>query len=326
MTTMLQALKFVQGAVSKKELIPAMTHFVIENGVVRAFNGNMALCSPIPFNVDCKPKAQMLIKAITNCEDVVAMNLTPAGRLSIKSGPFSAFIDCHDEETPYVEPEGDFVDINGEELLKALEACAPFMGTDASRVWSNGVLLDGECAYATNNVTLIEYWTEAKFPMRVIIPSQAVKEMLRINEAPKQVRCTERSITFYYSDDRWLRAQLLNDQFPNIERILNREHNAKDVPVTLFDAIEKIKPFLDKNERVYLHEGQVSSVDIVSKKTEGVSYDVDGLEHEGIYVYGMIMLLKGVATKLDLGAYPNPCMFFGERLRGAIVGRASGND
>ena len=54
---MLKELKFVQGAVSSKDFIPALTHFRIENGTVRSFNGLLALCSPIALDIDCTPKA-----------------------------------------------------------------------------------------------------------------------------------------------------------------------------------------------------------------------------------------------------------------------------
>ena len=30
--------------------------------------------------------------------------------------------------------------------------------------------------------------------------------------------------------------------------------------------------------------------------------------------------LNGVATTIDLGAYPQPCIFYGANLRGAIIG------
>lgn len=48
---MLKDLKFVQGAVAKKDLLPAMTHFRIENGHVRSFNGQMAISSPVAFDL-----------------------------------------------------------------------------------------------------------------------------------------------------------------------------------------------------------------------------------------------------------------------------------
>jgi len=34
----------------------------------------------------------------------------------------------------------------------------------------------------------------------------------------------------------------------------------------------------------------------------------------------MLNLLNGNANSIDWSAYPSPCMFFGDRLRGAIVG------
>ena len=105
---MLTELKFVQGAVAKKDFIPSLTHFIIEDGTVRGYNGMLALCSPLPFDIACKPKADSLVKAIANCAETVQLSLTPAGRLSIKSGKFKAFIDCiPDETTPHVQPEGE---------------------------------------------------------------------------------------------------------------------------------------------------------------------------------------------------------------------------
>ena len=64
---MLDELKFVQGSVSRKGFIPELTHFNIKDGMVRGYNGTLALCTPIPFDIDCVPKAEPLIKAIQNC-------------------------------------------------------------------------------------------------------------------------------------------------------------------------------------------------------------------------------------------------------------------
>ena len=181
---MLAELKFVQGAVAKKDFLPALTHFRIEDGRVRSFNGTLALSTPIQFDINCTPKAEPFIKAIQNCKETVTMTMTPAGRLGIKSGSFKAFIECVEEENYHAEPEGEEFDIDGEALLKALQAVAPFIGDDASRPWSNGVLLKGQSAYATNNVMLVEYWTGTTFPIVCNVPKVAIREMLRIGEAP----------------------------------------------------------------------------------------------------------------------------------------------
>ena len=96
---MLKELKFVSGAVAKKEFIPAITHFCIENGTVRAYNGTLALSSPIACDINCKPKAVPMVNAIARCSETITMSVTPTGKLSIKSGPFRALIECVPEET-----------------------------------------------------------------------------------------------------------------------------------------------------------------------------------------------------------------------------------
>ena len=143
---MLKALKFVQGAVSRKDFLPALTHFRIQNGTVRSYNGIMALCTPIALDIDCIPKADSLVKAIGHCDETVSLSITPTGRLSVRSGSFKALIDCVQEETPHVLPEGEEIQIDGQGLLKAFEIIYPFIGDDASRQWINGVLLDKQNA------------------------------------------------------------------------------------------------------------------------------------------------------------------------------------
>lgn len=316
---MLAELKFVQGAVAKKDFIPSLSHFVIENGTVRGYNGMLALCTPIPFDIECKPKAEPLVKAISNCTETVQLALTPAGRLSIKSGKFKAFVDCHpDESTPHVQPEGEHVAIDGASMLQALKVVYPFIGDDASRPWSNGVLLLGQSAFATNNITLVEYWTGSSVPKPLNIPRAAIKELLRIDEAPEAVQMTETSITFHFTKGRWLRTQLFATQWPDLTKVLGRDSNPQPLDDRLFEALKTLKPFTDKAGRIIFRgAGKIATHD---DETEGAGYEIDGFDHTGVYQIDMLNLLNGNAKSIDWSAYPLPCMFFGDRLRGAIIG------
>lgn len=315
---MLKELKFVQGAVAKKDFLPAMTHFVIEDGRVRAYNGMIALSSPLPFDIDCIPKAEPLVRAITNCDETVTLSMTPAGKLRIQSGKFRAFIDCIDEETLHVVPEGEEVELDGEAMLEALKVIHPFIGDDASRPWTNGVLLRGQSAFATNNVVLVEYWVGAQFPVTVNVPRQAIREMLRINEAPTHAQVCDSSITFHYPDGRWVRAQLFESEWPDLAKVLDKECNAITVDQRIFDALATIKPFADKMGRVFISEGVLSTSPEFD--AEGASYEIPGLPFAGVYNIEMLNLLKGVAMHADFTTYPEPCLFYGNRLRGAIIG------
>lgn len=314
---MLAELKFVQGAVAKKDFIPALTHFVIENGTVRGYNGTLALCSPIPFDIACKPKAETLVRAINNCSDTVALSMTPGGRLSIRSGSFKAFVDCIDGEAPHAEPEGDHMDIDGEALLKALKAVQPFVGDDASRPWTNGVLLRGQSAFATNNVSLAEYWIGVEFPITVNLPRAAVKEIVRIGEAPIRAQIAQNSFTLHYANGRWIRTQLLATDWPDLAKVLDVASVPLELPRQLFDGLDVIRPFADKLGRVFFQNGMLLTHE---GSDEGASYAMDDFAYDGVYNIEILRLLDGTATRVDFSAYPRPCMFFGDRLRGALIG------
>lgn len=314
---MLEELKFVQGAVAKKTMLPTLNHFRIENGEVRSYNGVIALSSPIELDINCVPKADPFIKAIQNCKETVSLKMTETGRLAIKSGPFKAFIECIEEETCHVTPEGEIFDINGEQLIKAFTTIAPFIGDDASRPWCNGVLLKGQSAYATNNVSLVEYWVGSNFPVICNIPKVAIKEMIRIKEPPIKAQVEKNSISFHYENGKWIRATLLDIKWPDLEKVFESETNPQPIKENLFEALEAIKPFTDKIGRVYILDGTVNSG---LTKEEGASYNLEGAGFEGVYQIHILELLRGVVQSIDFSTYPKPCQFFGDRLRGAIIG------
>lgn len=315
----LNTLRFVQGAASTKDLIPEMKHFVIKDGVIRAFNGMIAISSPIDFEVNCAPKVVPLVQAIRNCDEVTTLGMTDGGRLRVRSGPFRAFIDCVElENMADHQPEGDRVEVDGAALLAAIKVLNPFVGNDASRLWVNGIMFEGQSAFATNNVCLVEYWIGDHLPFKANVPMAAIKEVVRIGQPPEAVQVSEHSITFHYPDGRWIRSQLFSTEWPDIvSKILNAPAAPVALPETLFDGLELVKPFLEKQGIVYFRDGKLhTSVD----DSLGASYEVERLPQEGVYKHKMLSLLKGVATSADFSTYPKPCMFYGDRLRGAIVG------
>lgn len=314
---MLTELKFVQGAVAKKDFLPALTHFAIEGGTVRGYNGTIALCSPIPFDIVCKPKAEPLVRAIANCDETVQLSMTPAGRLSVRSAGFKAFVECVEGETPHALPSGEDVAVDGAALLAALKAVQPFIGEDASRPWCNGVLLRGPSVFATNNVTLVEYWAGGTLPIVVNLPRVAVRELIRIDEAPVRAQFDDHSVTFHYAGGRWLRTQLLSSEWPDLARVLDQPSNPSPIDARLFTGLATIKPFASKLQQAFIRGDTLSTH---ATDGEGASYTIEGMDLRGVYNIGMLELLDGIAQSIDFTLYPRPCLFFGDRLRGAIIG------
>lgn len=314
---MIKDLKFVMGAVGKKDLIPALTHFKIQDSTIRSFNGTIALSSPIQLDLQCAPKAVPFYRAIEKSEDTVSLIMTKNGKLQVRSGKFKVLIDCIEEETPHVLPDGDEFQIDGVNLLAAFKTLSPFIGSDASRPWANGVLLDGQSAFATNNIIICEYWVGSKFPVLCNVPAMAVKEMIRINEPPTHAQCTENSITFHYEGDRWIRSQLFTAKWPDVSKILDVHANTKPVPDELAPCLETLKPFTSELGEIYLLGNKVRTH---LNEEEGAEVEVRNLNSKGILSLGMLNLVLGVAEEIDFSSLPRPAIFSGKLLRGAIIG------
>jgi hypothetical protein len=315
---MIRELKFVQGAVAKKDLLPAMTHFRIEGGTVRSYNGTLAISCPIPLDIDCCPRADAMVRAIGNCQEATTITMTPGGRLSIRSGRFRALVDTIEGETPHVQPAGEPFAFDGAAFVEACRVLEPFIGADASRPWTNGVLLEGQSAYATNNTCLVQYWLGDAFPLRVNVPRAAIREILRVEEPPTHGQVDASSITFHYTDGRWIRSQLLAVEWPMdlISGLLDQPSSPATIPDAFFEGLEVIRGMADGTSRVYLKDGALRTH---ADHDEGAAWEVD-LPAEGLYNLKMLCLLRDVVTSIDLSLYPGPALFFGERLRGAIIG------
>jgi len=316
---LLKNLKFVRGSVAKKDIVPGLTHFRIEKGRVQGYNGRIALSAPIAFDVDCTPKAVPLVTAIDRCQEAVAFSITPSGKLSVKSGSFRTYIECIEGVTPHVQPSGQRVDVDGQALLQALTTLWPLISDDAARPWANGVRLDGQSAFATCNVIAAEYWLGCAFPMPVTIPREAVREIIRIGEAPTAVQLSENSLTCHYEDGRWVFCGLIEGNWPDLRRVLDIPAIAmSEIPSEFYIGLDSVKPFSDNNGRVIFENGQMRTHGKLSE--EGAVMDCSWLVSRGTFSIDMLERLKGVAQTIDLSTYPDACPWQGNRVRGAIIG------
>ena len=321
---MFDSLRLVAGAVERLEYVQDLTHFRIKYGRVTGFNGVVALSSDIDVDLDIHPNATKMLAAIKACPDTISLNMTPAGRLAVKSGKFKSFVECLPNESAlFPEPEGEAVDL-GPHFMEGIKALAPAMGIDASRIWAMGIKLQSQSMFATNNVMLAEFWHGHDLPVDVVIPDVCVKELLRINQDPTRVQMDDRSVTFWFGESRWLRSQLIEPTgwpIAMMEKVLAySDGEQREFPPGFFEAIDTLKPFLGEAGSVYVtattlgtspHEGEGTSVEI----------EIEGVTEMQAYHHRQLTLLSEMAATIDWTGYPRPCMFRGDRLRGALVGQ-----
>lgn len=306
------SIQFVRGAVADKDLLPVLTHFHVEAGTIQGFDGRMVMEAPFPQLDTITVPAERFLKAVDACagEPVIQVG----DKVVVKKGSFRAVLSSMAGfprttlPTPYGDPAPG--------LIAALTLLRPFASTDASRLWSLGILVDGEGhAWATNNVILVRCpldWTGT----RINVPTYVVDELVRVGERPLSVAVSaEHQLDVFWSGGRKLRASTLTAEWPDLSPIMKQGDNWEAIPPTLLDACQTIAGLVPN-----------SKLPILRLTAEGVETE-DG-EHTatielppgilGRYDWRMLKLVLAAAThwqQLD-----QVIAFKGEHIEGVFVG------
>lgn len=310
---MKEALKFVKGAVGKGD-DATQTHYHIGNNQIKSYNGIITLCSPIPLDIEATPSAAAFSSAIALCEDTTSISVAKNNKLIVKSGPFKASIDCLPGESPYMLPEGVEHPLSGP-LLPTLKKLAHIIPKQSPHPWNRGMLLYENFVNVTDNAVLVQQWHPHVFPRRANVPEDAIRALIRIGKEPASIQSSNKSITFHFEDGSWLKTKLLEDMWPkSVDDVLSAKSDQKPIPDVFFDAVEKIRPFTDIDTRaVAISDGFVAAGGTAS-------YEVPGLCATGNYDADKLLLIKDIAETIDFSTYPQPALFYGDQLRGAVIG------
>jgi DNA polymerase III sliding clamp (beta) subunit (PCNA family) len=315
---LLAALKFVSGAVAKSDYLPALQHVAIGGGFVVSFNGTVALCAPIVLDLAVCPRADIFSKAIAACTETAQLHLTEQG-LAVQSGLLRVIVPCSQDTFPRVFPEGCEVPLNSA-LLPALKALEPLVSTDTSKQMFNGILLRGGSAYATNNTILCEYWLGHSLAIDVNLPLPAVRELLRIDEEPTRVQVAERSATFHFANERWMRTSLYPTTWPQSLTSLLAHTEATPLPDGFFTALKQIAPFADQDVH-FVDNRLATDIGADATSTQRATVKLPGIQSGPRFNLSQLRRLEELTTAINFTDYPQPCRFTGERTRGVILGR-----
>jgi hypothetical protein len=193
------AFNLVRGAVSKKDLVPVLTHFAVHQGRIHGYNGRIHISAPC---ADLAPlpsftvPAQLLLAAIDACADepVLTIDDDKPDRIEITDtgSAFCAVLPVgHIDQFPIPPPPAKGKRMRGP-LLDVLRTLQPFIGEDASRPWCASIKLHGAVAFATNNVALAAMALPVGMPLTdCALPVFAVEELLRIGEEPQSIAFEE---------------------------------------------------------------------------------------------------------------------------------------
>ena len=316
---MLDALKFVERATADKDIIRALTHICIHDGRLQGADSKMALecaCPELTGQSFTVP-ADKFIRAVTACDNDPTIELLEDKRVKISHKRFKVTLPTLKvEDYPRAELTGEALTVP-DGFIAALRRLFPFISQDASRPWSLGVWLDGQYAYATNNVILVRT-PLAWIGTPINIPRYAVQEIIEIAKPIKQLWMSTNAIGIEY-DDAWFRAQKYVDEWPaNVTGLFARMCDTMQVvPDGLLEAVNKLIPFCPdvKIPTIYFQHGAIATAN--GAQSAEIGFDWEGV---GVYRAEVLQLVLGVAKEWDPTTYPAPCFFRGDKLEGLLVG------
>src|SRR5690606_36183060 len=155
------------------------------------------------------------------------------------------------------------------------------------------------------------------FPDEMILPAEAIKEMIRVGVDPVGIQVEGRAVTFHYSNGAWMRTALILGEWPDLAKVLNVEHNCIPFPDGFFEAVKRLDVFTTKENHIHLRSGILATS---ASEGDGALIELEGFEGVGTHFLPQLAKLDGVATTIDFSTWPRPCLFFGDMLRGAIIG------
>ena len=317
---MLELLKTVHGAVSKRGISSILSMVRLQKGLVIGTNGTVTIGARVEelSHLDVTTPADRFLKAMATADlSKLKIKHLDSGRLSVVAGKFRAFIPTEDNEHfPQIEPTGQLIECSG--LIEALRAVAPFMGDDAIRTWSNGVLLTNDYVYATNNVSLVRYKVDMTLPS-IILPRVTVLELLRIAKEPMGTITDEHSVSFILDEDVWVKSSLIDGKWPDIEKFFEDRNGMKPINPELIKAVETIAPFCPD-----------AGLPKIFFSSEGVRTDEGSTSSEytdielpvGCYHADVLRTVLPLIDVVNWDRYPKACPFEGSggKLQGLMMG------
>jgi hypothetical protein len=306
--TLLATLKMVRGAVADRDIVPALTHFLVRDGRIQGSNSRIAIDAPLPAGFESMAvaiPADRFIKAIDLCTSEPTLHVEDQ-RLRLRAGAFTVkFPTLSPADYPHAEPDPDDWQTD-EPLLPVLRTLRPFIASDAQQVWPTGVWFDDKSGfgYATNNVTLLRCPCSLTVGTGISInlPLTAIDEMLRFGVEPSAFGVRDNSITFHYPAGQWIKSQLLAVAWPveTLQRLYAGTEQAyaklPAVPELLAPAVESVLPFCP-NPKFPVVQFEPTSVSTEDGEYQAI---VEGFELSPAKFNGnMLRLVLEHATHLD---------------------------
>ena len=313
---MMDALDAVKEAVSSKDLVAYLTHYYVHDKTITATDGRMVACAPFPDDREYLVPADEFERSLALVGE--------EGKISVKDTAIWLSGRKRRAKVKTLDP-GNFSHLlppEGREhcpitLLPTLRRLRPFVSDDASKGWSMAILFREGRGYATNNVVVATSDTESDFK-DCMIPAWAVDYLLDREQPPAEYSVTDNCLAFHYLDNSWMRTQLPADQPPDLifELADNIEGTPEPITAEWRDGFEAVAKMSENEIRV--HADKLTG----GHRHADVEIDIStNVKDEAAFHPKFMGLVLLAATEWDLSKFPDPAPWWGDNIKGLMVGR-----
>lgn len=318
-------IRWVSEALAAKDIGPAMTHYRVGGGTIRASNGRLTAAYPWPDDAEFLVSGVEFEKVLARMEGdepTIAYD-AEAQNVLVRSGRFSATIGtlpAADWAYPGVEdaewratPEG---------LLAILRSLRAFVPDNPAQAWQGCVALESGNLYATNNIALAGMSCDVG-DVQALLPSYAIDFLLRREEGLEEWAWTDNYVAFRWSSGAWVRSQLVIGRFPERAASLVREayesQPTQEITNDFREAFSHVSALAEDTIRIYgdRMEAKFKKSVVVAPCECEVPGDADASIWGAAYLAPVV----SQATRWSPGLWPKPAPFRGDSVAGFIVGR-----
>lgn len=320
---LLEALRFIKAAQSEGGKATYQKHckFIRDGGgqaFVVAFDGILSAGHPIYEEMAGCPNTFRLIDALTRVRGAYSLTLLDNQRLSISSGAYRAVVPC--EDPAMIDPMlGDPKQWTIDDRWKVAAVRAGSFCTDgAQTVMGASVITYGASLVGTNGTAIVEANHGWQMPPGLIIPMSFVQAVAKVDAKVQGFGFSNDSLTVHFENGAWLRTQLYQEAYPNVDRILSAldMRNMTDVPEGFFDAVSAVVSFSDTSSIIV----DVDQVRSHFDTNIGAQHQCPGLPYEQLCINGGHLLkLKPFMTKIDFASYTDKVLLSGEDVRAVLI-------
>ncbi len=291
---MKEACEFVKHTIFSRKFDEQLSQTHLFNKTIQTCNGVVTSSHPFPKIKNISVDNVRLLKALQATDYKGQIKVTE-NNIIVTGDGFRTLLPYTKNILRMDPVKGKKVDLP-EDFVEKIKKLYPLISEDASREWSQSILVNKGRAYITNNILVGRLDFECP---NCALPVELLSVVLRIKDTPKTITIGEKAIQIDYGKKRWIQCLLKRTEWPNVKAIFKIKGKPKKIPQAFIDAVQTIAPFVDE-DLIVVKDNNLISGDTVIKEV-GVANCCISLAHTlkmvDMFTHAdfsnTVMLLKG---------------------------------